>query len=102
VNRHDNLLRVGASFTHPAGITARIATRLVTQRFVDTAVQGLPEDTFVLSDAELNYEFASKHGLLTWSVANLANNGFRTVIEDLAVESSLPYRTMMLSLRWRL
>jgi tetratricopeptide (TPR) repeat protein len=102
VNRHDNLLRVGASFTHPAGITARVATRFFTQRFVDTLVQGLPEDTFVLSDAEVVYEFARKHGLLTWSVRNLGNNGFRTIIEDLAVESPLPYRSMMLSLRWRL
>jgi len=102
VNRNDNLIRVGASFTHPAGITARIATRLFSQRFLDTPVQGLPEDTFVLSDAELNYEFARKHGLLTWSVTNLGNNGFRTIIEDLAVESPLPYRTMTLSLRWRL
>ena len=102
VNRNDNLLRVGVSFTHPAGFTARIATRLFNQRFVDTPVQGLPEDTFVLSDAELTYEFARKHGLLTWSATNLGNNGFRTIIEDLAVESPLPYRTMTLLLRWRL
>ena len=45
---------------------------------------------------------ARKHGLLTWSVRNLGNNGFSTIIEDLAVESPLPYRTMTLMMLWRL
>ena len=102
VDRHDNQLRLGVNYIHPAGLYARVSTRLLNQAFSDTAVVGLPGGSFTLTDASLQYEFAQKRGLVTWTVTNLFNRRFRTVIEDLTVEAPLPYSVMAVSLRWRM
>jgi tetratricopeptide (TPR) repeat protein len=102
VNRRDNQVRVGVNYIHPRGLFARVSTQAFRQRFFDTTVTGLPDGSYVLTDVTLQYEFARKHGLLTWTIANLFDRRFQTVVEDLAVESPLPYRTMVVSLRWRL
>jgi tetratricopeptide (TPR) repeat protein len=102
VDRHDNQVRVGLNYIHPRGIFARVATSFTHQTFTNTQVVGLPNGSFAVTDASLQYEFARKHGLLSWTATNLFNREFRTVIEDLTVTSPLPYRAMVLSLRWRL
>jgi hypothetical protein len=102
VDRHDNQLRVGLNYIHPLGIYAKVATRFLKQSFSNTAVVGLPESSFALTDASVQYEFSRKRGLLTLSATNLFNRAFRAIIENLAVESPLPYRTVVLSLRWRI
>ena len=102
VDRHDNQARLGINYIHPTGIHARVATRVLNQAFSNTQVVGLPDGSFTLTDASLDYEFARKRGLLTWSVTNLFNRQFRTVIEDLTVEAPRPYAAMTLVLRWRL
>jgi hypothetical protein len=102
VDRRDNQARAGLNYIHPRGLFAKVSARWLRQRFLDTPVAGLPESSFVLADAEVTYEFAQKHGLVTWTVGNLFDTRFRTVIENLAVESPLPYRTMVLTLRWRI
>jgi len=102
VDRHDNQVRLGVNYIHPSGIYARVATRFLNQSFSNTPVVGLPAGSFTLTDASVQYEFARKRGLLTWTVTNLFNREFRTVIEDLSVEAPLPYSVMVLSLRWRM
>jgi hypothetical protein len=62
---------------------------------------GLPESTFPLTDAEVSYEFHGKHGLLAWTVTNLFDRHFQAVVDGLSVEAPLPFRTIVLSLRWR-
>jgi tetratricopeptide (TPR) repeat protein len=99
--RDDNQVRVGANYIHPRGLFARISTRFITQRFRNTPVDGLPQSTYPLTDTELNYDFAHKHGLLTWTITNLFDRQFQTVIEGVSVEAPLPYRRMIVSLRWR-
>jgi tetratricopeptide (TPR) repeat protein len=102
VDRRDNQVRVGVNYIHPAGIYAKVATRVLNQAFSNTTVEGLPTGSFPLTDASMQYEFARKRGLLTWTVTNMFNRRFRTVIEGLTVEAPLPYRVMALTLRWRL
>jgi tetratricopeptide (TPR) repeat protein len=101
VDRHDNQVRLGVNYIHPAGIFAKVATRVLNQSFSNTPVVGLPDGSFTLTDASVEYEFARKRGLLTWTVTNLFNRKFRTIIEDLTVEAPLPYPVMALTLRWR-
>ena len=100
-DRGDNLVRLGVNYIHPAGVSARVTTGLVTQRFRRTQVVGLPDSTFALTDVALSYEFARKHGLLTLAVANAFDRHFEAVVEGLSVELPLPYRTAVASLRWR-
>jgi len=102
VDRHDNQVRLGVNYIHPRGIFAKVATRYLRQTFTNTPVVGLPDGSFFITDVNLQYEFARKRGLLTWTATNLFNRRFRTVIEDLTVESPQPYRAMVLSLRWRI
>jgi tetratricopeptide (TPR) repeat protein len=102
VDRHDNQVRLGINYIHPRGIYAKVATRFLKQTFSNTSVAGLPESSFALTDASVQYEFGRKRGLLTWSVTNLFDRSFRAIIENLAVESPLPHRTMVLTLRWRI
>lgn len=101
-DRHDNQLRVGLNYIHQRGVYARIATRFLKQTFSNAALPGLPESSFSLTDASVQYEFARKRGLLTWTATNLFDRHFTAIIENLAVESPLPHRTMVLSLRWRI
>jgi tetratricopeptide (TPR) repeat protein len=102
VDRQDNQFRVGVNYIHPRGVFARLATRFLRQHFLDTPVAGLTDSSFSLTDAELDYEFHGKHALLTWSVSNLFDRRFQTIVENLSVEAPHPFRTMILSLRWRL
>jgi tetratricopeptide (TPR) repeat protein len=102
VDRHDNQARVGVNYIHPSGIYAKVATRVLSQSFSNTQVDGLPDGSFALTDASMQYEFARKRGLLTWTVTNLFNRRFRTVIEGLSVEAPLPFRVVALTLRWRM
>jgi tetratricopeptide (TPR) repeat protein len=101
VDRQDNQVRVGVNYIHPAGIYAKVATSFLNQTFSNTPVVGLPGGSFTLTDASVQYEFARKRGLLTATMTNMFNRRFRTVIENLSVEAPLPYRVMVLSLRWR-
>ena len=102
VDRHDSQVRLGVNYIHPIGLYAKVATRFLRQTFSNTTVVGLPQGSFALTDASVQYEFARKRGLLTGTATNLFNRQFRAVIEELAVESPLPYRTVVLSLRWRI
>ncbi|HEX8031519.1 MAG TPA: tetratricopeptide repeat protein, partial [Vicinamibacterales bacterium] len=102
VTRRDTQVRLGINYIHPSGIYARVATRLLDQAFSDTPVVGLPNGSFALTDASVQYEFARKRGTLAWTVTNLFNREFRTVIEDLTVEAPRPYAVMAVSLRWRM
>ena len=95
-------MRVGVNYIHPAGIYARVATRVLNQSFSNTPVVGLPNGSFTLTDVSVQYEFARKRALLTGTVTNLFNRRFRTVIEDLTVVAPLPYRVVAVSLRWRI
>jgi tetratricopeptide (TPR) repeat protein len=101
-DRTDNQVSVGLNFIHERGFFARATTRYLTQRFSRTQVTGLPRPSFSLTDGEFKYEFARKRGLAVLSITNLFNQGFRTVIENLAVEQPLPYRRIIATLRWRI
>ena len=102
VDRRDNQLRAGLNYILPSGLFARVSTRWLRQRFLNTEVAGLPDSSFALTDAEVKYEFARKHGLLTFTVTNLFDSSFKAVIENLSVDSPKPFRTAIVSLRWRL
>jgi hypothetical protein len=102
LDRHDNQVRLGVNYIHPRGIFARVTTSFMHQSFSNTPIVGLSNGSFSVTDASVQYEFARKHGLLSWTATNLFNQQFQTVIEDLTVTSPLPYRAMVLSLRWRL
>jgi hypothetical protein len=101
VDRQDNQFRVGVNYIHPRGLFARASTRFIRQRFLHTQVVGLPDSAFALTDAEVSYEFHRKHGLLVWTVTNLFDRHFQAVVDGLSVDTPLPFRTMVLSLRWR-
>jgi tetratricopeptide (TPR) repeat protein len=102
VDRRDNQVRLGLNYIHPSGIFARVSTRLLNQRFFNTPVVGLPESSYALTDADLSYEFYRKRFLLTGTIRNLFDRRFTAVIDGLSVEPSLPYRTAIVTLRWRL
>jgi hypothetical protein len=102
VDRRDNQVRLGLNYIHPRGIFARVSTRLLNQRFFNTPVVGLPESSYALTDADITYEFYRKRFLLTGTIRNLFDRSFVAVIDGLSVEPSLPYRTAIVTLRWRI
>ena len=101
-DRDDNQLRIGVNYVHPRGMFARVSTRFLHQRFFNTPVAGLPDSSFALTDAGFKYESAAKRCLIRCPITNLFDRAFQTVIEGLSVESPLPYRTAVVSLRWRI
>lgn len=101
-DRHDNLARVGVNVIHPQGLFVRVAGRYVTQRFINTTVPGLPRSGFALADLRVAYEFAGKRGLASFELTNAFNERFDAVIENLSIDSFLPRRRALASLRWRL
>lgn len=101
-DRDDNQFKVGVNYVHPRGMFARVSTRFLHQRFFNTPVVGLPESSFALTDAEFKYEFAAKRGLIKCTITNLFDRAFLAVIEGLSVESPLPHRTAVVTLRWRI
>ena len=100
-DRWDNLLRVGVNVIHPGGLFVRAAGSHVTQRFADTQVPGLPRSGFSLADLRLGYEFAGKRGLASFELTNAFNQRFDAVVEGLSIDSFLPRRRALASLRWR-
>jgi tetratricopeptide (TPR) repeat protein len=101
-DRWDNLVRVGINLIHPSGVFARIAASHVTQRFANTTVPGLPRSGFYLTDLRLAYEFAGKRGFATFEINNAFDQPFDAVVEGLSIDSFLPRRRALASLRWRL
>jgi hypothetical protein len=98
--REDNVARAGLSFVHERGVFAKLSAGYFSQRFVD-AVVPLPNSGHLLVDADVNYEFAKKRGLLTFRVANLLDRGFTSVLEGLSVTRLFPDRRASVTLRWR-
>jgi tetratricopeptide (TPR) repeat protein len=101
-DRWDNLVRVGINLIHPSGVFARIAASHVTQRFANTTVPDLPRSGFYLTDLRLAYEFAGKRGFATFEISNAFDQRFDAVVEGLSIDSFLPRRRALASLRWRL
>ena len=79
---------------------AKLSAGYFSQRFVD-AVVPLPKSGHLLVDADVNYEFAKKRGLLTFRVTNLFDRGFTSVLEGLSVTRLFPDRRASATLRWR-
>jgi tetratricopeptide (TPR) repeat protein len=98
--REDNVARAGISFVHERGLFAKLSAGYFSQRFVD-AVVPLPKSGHLLVDADVNYEFAKKRGLLTFRVTNLFDRGFTSVLEGLSVTRLFPDRRASATLRWR-
>lgn len=101
-DRYDNLVRAGINVIHPRGFFARVAGSHVTQRFVNTSIAGLPTSNFTLADLRLAYEFAGKRGLASLEVTNAFDERFDAVVENLSIDTFLPRRRVVASLRWRL
>ncbi len=101
-DRTDNLTRIGINVIHPRGVFLRVTGSHVFQRFTKTPIPGLPRSSFVLADADLQYEFAGKRGLVTLRVTNLFDRRFSTAIEALTIDAIIPDRRVLASLRWRL
>lgn len=100
-DRQDNLVRAGVNVIQPNGLFFRAAVSHITQRFVNTAVTGLPSSDFTLLDLRTAYEFAGKRGLASLDVTNAFNERFTAVIENLSIDAFLPRRRVVASLRWR-
>jgi hypothetical protein len=101
-DRWDNLIRAGINLIHPSGLFARIAASHVTQWFANTTVPGLPRSGFHLTDLRLAYEFAGKRGFASFEINNAFDQRFDAVVEGLSIDSFLPRRRALASLRWRL
>jgi cytochrome c-type biogenesis protein CcmH/NrfG len=101
-DRIDNLARIGLNVIHPRGVFVRLTGSHVTQRFGGTTIAGLPRSNFVLADVDVSYEFAGKRGLASLAVTNAFDRHFGAVIEGVSVDTFLPDRRALLSLRWRL
>jgi tetratricopeptide (TPR) repeat protein len=98
--REDNVARAGISFVHERGVFAKLSAGYYSQRFVD-AVVALPKSGHLLVDADVNFEFAKKRGLLTFRVTNLFDRGFTSVLEGLSITRLFPDRRASATLRWR-
>jgi hypothetical protein len=98
--QEDNVARAGISFVHERGVFAKLSAGYYSQRFVD-AVVPLPKAGFLLVDADINYEFARKRGLLTFRLTNLFDRNFTSVLEGLSVQRLFPDRRASATLRWR-
>jgi len=100
--RWDNQFRIGVNFIHERGFYARATASFVTQRFSDTAITDLPDESVALVDLESGYEFAAKRGLLTLTVQNLFDEQWTSVVEGLSVVPRRPERRAVLRFRWRI
>lgn len=101
-DRYDNLFRGGVNFIHERGIFVRFTGSHVRQRFTDTIVPSLPRSSFALADLTVTYEFARKRARLNLQVSNAFNEQFGLALEGLSVDSILPRRRALLTMRWRL
>ena len=100
--RYDNLARVGVNLIHPSGLFVRLTGSHVSQRFQNAAVSGLPRSGFTIADLSVSYEFAGKRGLASFQMTNALNERFDAVVEGLSIDSLLPRRRALATMRWRL
>jgi tetratricopeptide (TPR) repeat protein len=99
--RDDHVARVGLSFLHERGVIVRLAGSYFTQRFVESAVEGLPRQSYPLFDLEATHEILGKRGLITVRVANLFDRAFTSALDHVTVGAPRPDRRAYASLRWR-
>jgi hypothetical protein len=89
------------NFIHPRGLFVRVTGSHVVQRFAESPVTSLPRSNFGLADLSVGYEFAHKRGRLSLQVTNALDEEFGVALEGLSIDTILPRRRALLSMRWR-